>query len=109
MKNKFEFAIIITIEKGQMGQIKKCYKILDLPYNASLEEVKLRQKVLIKLIRAKGLKSGKLNEKKIKEINIAANKIEFYINKNGPAKTSGTRFETSFDDVVNLIFAFLFS
>ena len=69
-----------------LNQIKRCYNYLDLPYNASIEDVQTRQKVMIKLIRAKGLKTGKLNEKKIKKINIAAEKIIFYINKYGPAK-----------------------
>lgn len=89
------------------SQIKKCYRILDLPYNASVDEVKTRQKILIKLIRAKGLKTGKTNEKKIKQINIATEKIVFNINKFGIPKQTGTQFETDVNGVVNLIFGFL--
>ena len=91
-----------------LSQIKRCYNYLDLPYNASIEDVQTRQKVMIKLIRAKGLKTGKLNEKKIKKINIAAEKIIFYINKYGPAK-NGFKFETDINSTINLLFAFLLS
>ncbi len=91
-----------------LNQVKRCYNYLDLPYNATIEDVQTRQKVMIKLIRAKGLKTGKLNEKKIKKINIAADKIVFYINKFGVAK-KGFKFETDVNSTVNLLFAFLLS
>ena len=42
-----------------LKEIKKCYHLLDLPYDADIEKIKSRQKVLIKMYRAKGIRTGK--------------------------------------------------
>ncbi len=86
--------------------IKKCYSILDLPYNASIEDVKLRQKMLTKLINAKSLKNGKLYKRELRKINIAAEKIIFNINKYGVSNKNYTTYESDFNNVFNVLLTF---
>lgn len=86
--------------------IKKCYSILDLPYNATIEDVRLRQKMLIKLINAKSLKNGKNYNKQIRKINLASEKIVFNINKYGIASKNCKTYESDLNNVFNVVFAF---
>ncbi len=89
--------------------VKKCYKLLDLPYNSTEEEVFARKTFLINRIRAKSLKSGKINEEKLKKINLASEKIIFNIKKFGVPSKACQTFKTDIGDLVNLFFAFCFT
>lgn len=69
-------------------QVKKSYRYLDLPYSASEQDVLLRQKMLIKFWRAKGIKHQKSYKKKIDKLVECSNIVLENIKENGsmPAK-----------------------
>jgi len=77
------------------SKIKKCYYHLNLPFAASVEDIERRQKVLIKIQRAKALKSGKSRRNKIEKIATCANQILGYIEQNGKATEKEMYFNTS--------------
>ena len=60
-------------------EIKNLFDYMNLDYNASEDEIKSRQKVMIKVLRAKGIKKGKSYTKKIEEINQKTSQILDYI------------------------------
>ena len=64
-------------------ELKKCYYCLDLPFNATKEQVLTQEKILIKILRARALKTGKSQKKKIDKIVHSANKIQENLEKNG--------------------------
>ena len=67
--------------------IRSCYYNLNLPFTSTIEEVKINEKLLIKIQRAKALKTGKPRKKQIDKIIKDSEMIVDYINKNGvPAK-----------------------
>ena len=66
-----------------MKELKKSYFYLNLPYDATPEQVKTQEKMLIKILRAKALKTGKSQNKKINEIVKCANTILQNLEKNG--------------------------
>ena len=76
-------------------EIKKCYYQLNLPFSASVEDVKRQEKVLIKIQRAKALKHGKSRKNKIEKIAISANKIISNIELNGQPNEKEVCFNTS--------------
>ena len=51
-------------------EVKRAYRYLDVNYNASIEEVKTRARILTKVYRVKNIKSGKMKINKIKKINL---------------------------------------
>lgn len=76
-------------------EIKKCYYHLNLPFSASTEDIERREKVLIKIQRAKALKSGKSRKYKIEKIATCSNKILKYIEQNGTPSEKETYFNTT--------------
>ena len=40
-------------------EIKRCYHYMDLKYDSTIDEIKSRQKIMIKIFRAKSINSGK--------------------------------------------------
>ncbi len=80
-------------------EIKNYYKFLDLRYDSSIEDVKLRQKILIKLLRAKSIRTGNSNKEKIMKINTASNKIINFIKQNGVPNDNRMYFDTTTNSV----------
>lgn len=78
-----------------MKELKKCYYYLDLPFSATEEDVRKREKVLIKIWRAKGMKKGVSYASKIHEVALKANTILQYIETNGAPKFKEFAYETS--------------
>ena len=64
-------------------EIKKYYNYLDLPYNATEEEVKTNEKAKIKVLRAKAIKYGKDYSKVINKIAQYSENLLEHIKKNG--------------------------
>ena len=82
--------------------IKKCYETLNLRLDANENEVKVRQKVMIKVLRAKTFRTGKSNQKKIDKINSCANLILENIKTNGVGKNK-ILFDTSFESIATTL------
>lgn len=76
-------------------KVKKCFYSLDLPLNANADQVKAREKVLIKIARAKALKKGYSSKNKVEKIATNANTILDYISKNGVCSEQEYYFNTS--------------
>lgn len=87
-----------------LKEIKKCYHLLDLPYDADIEKIKSRQKVLIKMYRAKGIRTGKSYKEKINEITAAGYALQNYVKENGVQKASFFNFATNENDVATSVF-----
>ncbi len=91
--------------------IKKLFDYMNLEYNSSAEEVQSKQKVLIKVLRAKGMKRGKSYNAEIDKVNKASAQILDYLsahdNKNEPIpfyKTSTSELSTlAFSLVIAII------
>ena len=49
-------------------EIKKHYNYLDLPYSSNAEEVRLREKVLIKILNTKEIKKGVKYTEKLNKV-----------------------------------------
>ena len=85
--------------------LKKCYTILDLPFNSTEDEVELRKRAMIKILESE---PSVKNEQKIIEIKDASSKICENIKNNGIPKNSGFRFECSNESIISLIIVMLF-
>jgi len=88
-------------------ELKKCYYNLDLPFNATIEQVKTQEKMLIKILRARALKTGKSQNKKIDKIVISANKVQQNIEKNGIPDVKECSFSSSSKDIATEVFILL--
>ena len=87
-------------------KIKKYYHFLDLPYNSSIEEIQSREKVLIKTLRAKAIKTGVSCTEKINKVVNAANNILGYVEKNGVPNGVGYLYNTPLSTLYTQIFVF---
>lgn len=87
-----------------LKEIKKCYHILDLPYDADMEQIKSRQKSLIKMYRAKGIRTGKSYKTKINEVTAAGYALQNFVKENGVQKASFFNFDTNENDVATSVF-----
>lgn len=81
------------------ANIKKCYRYLDLPFDATKEDVELRQKVMIKILRAKAVNKNKNYDKKIEKINFAALTLLDFIDKNGVQQPAKFSFRPSTEEI----------
>ena len=75
--------------------LKKCYHYLDLPYNATEEDVITRENALIKILKAKETKNKVSYEEKINRVMSSANLIIENIKTNGIPNVKPHWFETS--------------
>ncbi len=69
-------------------ETKRCYKYLDLSYDATIEEVRHRQKLLIKVFRARAISKGRSAEIEVQKIRDKGNHIVAYIQQHGVGKAS---------------------
>ena len=88
-------------------ELKKHYHFMDLKYDATVEEIKSRQKVMIKVYRAKGIKTGKSYKNEIARVNFATSKILSNIKQNGIPKGNLFNFSSSINDMATLIFVLI--
>ena len=84
-------------------EIKKDYCFLDLPYSATEEDVKLNEKAMIKIIRAKAIKHQKDSKEDVQKVVDASERVMEYIKKNGVAEERQI-FKASTERVILLIF-----
>ena len=85
-------------------ELKKCYYYLDLPFCATAEQVKTQEKVLIKILRARALKTGKSKKEKIDRIVYSANKILENIQTNGIPTEQESHFYTTGKELATQLF-----
>lgn len=88
-------------------ELKKCYHYMDLRYDSTIEEIKSRQKIMIKIFRAKSVKSGKSYKNEIAKVNNSTNKILANIKQNGIPKASIFNFSSTVNEVATLIFVLI--
>ena len=88
--------------------LKKCYQDLELPYNATIEQVEAREKALIKILSAKENNKKISYEREIGEVKISANKIVENIKKHGIPKEENHDFEASNESVAGILIVFVF-
>ncbi len=88
-------------------ELKQCYHYLDLNYDSTVEEIKSKQKIMIKIYRAKSIKTGKSYKDEIAKVNLSTNKILSNIKQNGIPKGSVFNFSSNINDIASLIFVLL--
>ena len=85
-------------------EIKKHYNFMDLSYSSSVDEIKEREKVMIKILRAKAIKKGISNNNKIEQVANSANQLVAYVEKNGISNIKDNMFETPKSSIVSQCF-----
>ena len=88
-------------------EIKKLFDFMNLEYNSSVEDIKSRQRVLIKVLRAKGIKRGKSYAEKIDKVNSATNQILAYISVHDNSNEPIPFYRTTTYDLSTLGFSLL--
>ncbi len=88
-------------------ELKNCYKCLDLPYSATIEEVETREKALSKILLAKSGYEQK-SEKEISKVKYSADYIVENIKKNGIPKEEFHRFDSSKESIISLLIILVF-
>ena len=86
--------------------LKKCYHFMNLRYDASPDEVRVRQKIMLKVLRAKALKNKNFDDPKIKKVNLCAEAILANIELNG-VPTQKILFDSSLDHLSTLLSALI--
>ncbi|MBR1988664.1 MAG: hypothetical protein IKA36_06495 [Clostridia bacterium] len=86
------------------SEIKKCYRYLDLPLDSTKDDVKLRQKVMIKMLRAKAIDKHKNYDKEIERVNFSALTLLDFIDKNGVQEAEKFSFRPSIQDIYGEVF-----
>ena len=81
-------------------EIRKHYNFMNLSFSSTIEDVLMRQKSMIKVVRAKAIKKGKSYSDKINKIAYSAHVLVEYINKNGISKIKDNIFVTEKSDIV---------
>ena len=84
-------------------EIKKFYNFMNLSYSASIEEVQEREKVMIKVLRAKAIKKHKSYNLEINKVVSSANGIVDYIEKNGVPNKRDFLFNTPKSSLISQI------
>lgn len=84
-------------------EIKQCYQHMDISFSSTVEEIKEREKVMIKLLRAKAIKKKKSYNNQINKVVNSANNILDYINKNGIPNVTDSLFETPLASIITQI------
>ena len=90
-----------------MKRIKSYYNYLDLPYDASEEDVWIKQKTMVRLCRTKAIKDGEKSNSTIRKINQAASTVIGYIRENGPMTVEQNHRETIKNEIFALLLAIL--
>ena len=83
-------------------KLKKCYLKMDLEFQATAEEVKTREKALIKILNSKEKEFNISAEKEIADVENSAKMILENIEKNGISSEKCHRFEASNESIICL-------
>ena len=82
-------------------EIKKCFKFLRLPYNATVDDLHEKEQVLISHYKAESVRTGVNHDEDIAFIKIASEKLyDYIINK----KANCTFFDVKLADVGTMAF-----
>jgi len=81
-------------------EIRKFYNFMNLSYSSSIEEVQEKEKVMIKILRAKAMRKHKSYGKEINKVVDSANKLVDYIEKNGVPNKRDNLFNTSSSSIM---------
>ena len=85
-------------------EIKKYYKYLDLPYDATEQDALTREKAIIKVLRAKAIKQKKNYNEEINKVAEYTNKVIENIKNNGVG-IERQIFSSNGERVISLTFA----
>lgn len=88
-------------------EIKKLFDFMNLDYNASVEKVKMRQEVMIKVLHAKGEKKRKNLSDKIEKVNTATETILSYISSHDNSNEPLPFYKINKYDLASLFFTFV--
>ncbi len=88
-------------------ELKQSYHYMDLRYDSTIDEIKSRQKIMIKIFRAKSIKGGKSYKNEIAKVNNSTNKILANIKQNGIPKASIFNFSSTVNEVATLTFVLI--
>lgn len=88
--------------------LKKCYECLDLPFEATIEDVQVRKNALIKIYNNKSIEKGISYDKQIGLVETSAKAIIENIKNNGIPKEEAHHFESSWKSVSILLITFVF-
>lgn len=86
-------------------EIRKCYKLLNLPYNADLNDLKEKERSLIKYYKIKEEKTGENHSEDIAFVHIASEKLHDYILNNKDERKG--IFSTTWSDISMQAFVLL--
>lgn len=89
--------------------LKKSYYYLDLPFNATVEDVQTREKALIKILKAEEKEKNISKQKEILTVKNSAITIIENIKNNGIPKEESHRFESSTESIIILLLVLLFA
>lgn len=89
-------------------ELRKCYEVLDLPFSATEEDVKSREKALIKIYNNKSLEKGVSFEKQIGLIESSTVTILENLKKNGIPKDVPHSFNSSWSSIGYLAITLVF-
>ena len=89
------------------AEIKKCYRYLDLPFDATKEDVELRQKIRIKMLKSKASIKNKSYDSEIEKVNFSALTLLDFIDKNGVQPPAKFSFRPSAEHVYGELFTLL--
>ena len=96
------------VSRGIMEtNIKKCFRYLDLPFDATKEDIELRQKIMIKMVKSKSVKDNRNYDDKIEKINFSALTLLDFIDKNGKQEPEKFSFRPSMEDLYGELFTLL--
>ena len=90
-------------------KLKRSYRFLDLPFNATEEDVEARKNALNKILISKGQEKNKSYEKQIQDVNDSANLILLNIKNNGIPNEKPHCFESSNESIIVLIIIAFFA
>ena len=84
-------------------EIIKYYNFMDLSFSSTIEQVQEREKVMIKLLRAKAIKKKKSYNEQINQVVVSANEIVGFIEKNGVPNKVDSLFNTPTKSIISQI------
>ena len=90
-------------------KLRNSYNYLDLTYQATIEDVERRKSALIKLFNSKSKEKNVSYDKKIKDVEKAANNIIENIKNNGLPNKEYHRFECGWATIISLTVALAFA
>ena len=89
--------------------LRKCYECLDLPITATAEDVRLREKALVKIYENESVEKGIPFDKKIDLVASSASTIVENLKNNGSPQEELHRFDSSWKSIgiLSVVLAFV--